>query len=148
MDDDARVINHIEQLVAEEHRLLEAHAEGDGLGPEEHARLNRVKVELDKYCKDVTPGEDRLLKCLEAHQDKVSHRCEYALFKASHRFEEFLMAFKHLAHECASDVDSKCPGIPAGDGRIAQCLIDHKDKVSAQCTQAMKDTEMDVTPAK
>ena len=42
--DDTRVSNHIEQLVAEEHRLLEAHSEGDGLGPEEHARL-----ELDKY---------------------------------------------------------------------------------------------------
>lgn len=47
--DDTRVTNHIEQLVAEEHRLLEAHAEGDGLGPEEHARLERVRVELDKY---------------------------------------------------------------------------------------------------
>ena len=47
--DDTRVSNHIEQLVAEEHRLLEAHSEGDGLGPEEHARLERIKVELDKY---------------------------------------------------------------------------------------------------
>ena len=47
--DDTRVTDHIEQLVTEEHRLLEAHAEGDGLGPEEHARLERVKVELDKY---------------------------------------------------------------------------------------------------
>ena len=47
--DDTRVTNHIEQLVTEEHRLLEAHAEGDGLGPEEHARLERVRVELDKY---------------------------------------------------------------------------------------------------
>ena len=47
--DDTRVTNHIEQLVAEEHRLLEGHSEGDGLGPEEHARLERVRVELDKY---------------------------------------------------------------------------------------------------
>jgi hypothetical protein len=47
--DDTNVTNHIEQLVAEEHRLLEAHSEGDGLGPEEHARLERIKVELDKY---------------------------------------------------------------------------------------------------
>jgi uncharacterized protein DUF2630 len=47
--DDASVTNHIEQLVAEEHRLLDAHAEGDGFGPEEHARLSRIKVELDKY---------------------------------------------------------------------------------------------------
>jgi Protein of unknown function (DUF2630) len=47
--DDASVSNHIEQLVAEEHRLLEAHAEGEGLGPEEHARLERIHVELDRY---------------------------------------------------------------------------------------------------
>ena len=47
--DDPQIHSNIEQLVAEEHRLLEAHAEGDGLGPEEHARLERVRVELDKY---------------------------------------------------------------------------------------------------
>jgi hypothetical protein len=47
--DDTRIGEHIEQLVAEEHRLLEAHSEGDGLGPEEHDRLERIRVELDKY---------------------------------------------------------------------------------------------------
>jgi hypothetical protein len=47
--DDTQVSGHIEDLVAEEHRLLEAHAEGDGLAPEEHARLERVRVELDRY---------------------------------------------------------------------------------------------------
>jgi hypothetical protein len=46
---DASVQDHIEALVAEEHRLLEAHAEGDGLGPEEHRRLEQVRVELDRY---------------------------------------------------------------------------------------------------
>jgi hypothetical protein len=47
--DDAQVSNHIEQLVTEEHRLLEAHSDGGGLGPEEHARLERIRVELDRY---------------------------------------------------------------------------------------------------
>jgi uncharacterized protein DUF2630 len=47
--DDSRVSNHIEQLVTEEHKLLQAHSEGGGLGPEEHARLERIRVELDKY---------------------------------------------------------------------------------------------------
>jgi hypothetical protein len=47
--DDSRVTNHIEQLVAEEHRLLQAHSEGEGLSPEEHVRLERIRVELDKY---------------------------------------------------------------------------------------------------
>jgi hypothetical protein len=47
--DDTRISEHIEQLVAEEHRLFEAHSEGDGLGPAEHERLERIRVELDKY---------------------------------------------------------------------------------------------------
>jgi hypothetical protein len=47
--DDARISEHIEQLVAEEHRLYEAHSDGDGLPPAEHERLERIKVELDRY---------------------------------------------------------------------------------------------------
>jgi hypothetical protein len=44
---DGDVQNHIEQLVAEEHRLLEAHG-NDKLTPDEHDRLEQVKVELDQ----------------------------------------------------------------------------------------------------
>ena len=47
--DDTRISEHIEQLVAEEHRLYEAHSEGEGLAPAEHERLERIKLELDKY---------------------------------------------------------------------------------------------------
>jgi hypothetical protein len=46
---DASVTGHIEALVAEEHRLLEAHTEGDGLSAPEHGRLEQVRVELDRY---------------------------------------------------------------------------------------------------
>jgi Protein of unknown function (DUF2630) len=46
--DDATVQNHIEELVAEEHRLLEAH-EGSGLSDQDRDRLQRVRVELDRY---------------------------------------------------------------------------------------------------
>ena len=37
------------------------------------------KSELESYCKDVTPGEGRLLKCLEKNDKKVSARCKDAL---------------------------------------------------------------------
>jgi uncharacterized protein DUF2630 len=47
--DDASVQGHIEALVAEEHRLLGAHADGTGLSPDEHRRLEEVRVELDRY---------------------------------------------------------------------------------------------------
>lgn len=43
--DDAGVSDHIEALVAEEHRLLETASEN----PDHHARLEAVRVELDRY---------------------------------------------------------------------------------------------------
>ncbi len=48
MDDDASLHQHVEDLVAEESRLLHAH-EGDGLSDAEHQRLETVRVELDRY---------------------------------------------------------------------------------------------------
>ncbi len=48
MTDDASIQDHIEQLVAREHALMEAHA-SKGLSDEEHAELERVRVELDRY---------------------------------------------------------------------------------------------------
>ncbi len=46
MVDDGQVQERIEALVAEEHRLLEAHGT-DGLSDGEHERLAGLKVELD-----------------------------------------------------------------------------------------------------
>jgi hypothetical protein len=49
MDGDSGVQNHIEDLVDEEHRLLELGGEnGRGLNPEQHKRLRAIKVELDR----------------------------------------------------------------------------------------------------
>src|SRR5687768_3183759 len=47
-DTDQSVADHIERLVAEEHRLLDAGGQHEGLSPEEHARLEAVRVELDR----------------------------------------------------------------------------------------------------
>ena len=47
-DADTTISDHIEALVAEEHRLLDRHGDGGGLQPEEHARLEEVRVELDR----------------------------------------------------------------------------------------------------
>jgi hypothetical protein len=49
MGTDRPIQEHIEALVAEEHRLLDAHG-GGGLSSDEHARLEQVGVELDRLC--------------------------------------------------------------------------------------------------
>ncbi|MGZ3563848.1 MAG: DUF2630 family protein [Vulcanimicrobiaceae bacterium] len=45
---DVEIHKHIEELVAEEHQLLERGEEGT-LTPEEHKRLEDVNVQLDRY---------------------------------------------------------------------------------------------------
>jgi hypothetical protein len=45
--DDAEITRRIDDLVAEEHRLEEAHV-GEGLSEEDRARLQQVEVSLDQ----------------------------------------------------------------------------------------------------
>jgi hypothetical protein len=45
---DEEIQETIEALVAEEHELL-GRGEGRGLSPEQHERLEAVRVELDRY---------------------------------------------------------------------------------------------------
>ncbi|HSS34596.1 MAG TPA: DUF2630 family protein [Solirubrobacterales bacterium] len=45
--DDEQVLERIDQLVKEEEDLLHRH-EGDGLSSEDHARMEELKVQLDK----------------------------------------------------------------------------------------------------
>lgn len=46
--DDRQLHDLIEALVREEHRLLDAGGETEGLSQEDHARLGRVTVTLDR----------------------------------------------------------------------------------------------------
>lgn len=45
---DAQIRDHIEQLVAEEHRLLE-HGDDSALSPDDRQRLETIEVQLDQY---------------------------------------------------------------------------------------------------
>jgi len=95
--------------------------------------------ELTSYCRDVTPGEGRILACLYAHSDKLSGQCEFALYDAAVQLQRFVAALAYLANECDEDLDKFCTGVVAGEGRLLKCLDDNAAKISARCTQALKD---------
>jgi hypothetical protein len=48
MPDDREIIQHIDQLVDEEHELERAHGEGKSLSGDERARLKSLEVQLDQ----------------------------------------------------------------------------------------------------
>src|SRR5210317_1012833 len=95
--------------------------------------------ELTTYCKDVTPGEGRVLACLFAFSDKLTGQCEYALYDAAVQLERFVAALTYVATECDADMEKFCADIAVGEGRVLKCLDDNAEKISARCTQALKD---------
>ena len=97
------------------------------------------KAELESYCKDVTPGDGRILACLYSHQDKLSGKCEYALFDAAVQLERAIAALSYVVNECADDFDQHCSNVAVGEGRLLECLEKNEKKVSARCTGALKE---------
>ena len=95
--------------------------------------------EIKTYCKDVTPGEGRVLACLYAHEDKLSGQCEYALYDAAAQLERFVAALTYVANECEDDLEKYCANIQPGQGRLLACLDKNKKKITKRCTQALKD---------
>ena len=95
--------------------------------------------ELTSYCKDVTPGEGRILACLYAHSDKLTGQCEYALYDAAVQLERFVAALSYIANECDADLEKFCAEVAVGEGRVLKCLDENASKISARCTQALKD---------
>ena len=105
---------------------------------------NGCEKELSSYCKDVTPGGGRILACLFAHADKLSGRCEYAVYDAAAQLERAVSALTYVANECDDDMDKFCASVEAGEGRILTCLKKNESKVSKRCNQAMKDIDLQV----
>jgi len=95
--------------------------------------------ELTSYCSEVTTGEGRVLACLYAHNDKLSGKCEYALYDAAAQLERFIAALSYLANECDADLEKFCSAVEAGEGRLLKCLDENSAKISGRCTEALKD---------
>lgn len=106
--------------------------------------VNTVKTgcekELSSFCSQVTPGEGRVLACLYSHSEKLSGRCEYALYDASSQLERFIANVSYVATECDGDLEEYCSHVSAGKGRLVGCLNSQEEgKVSRRCDQAMED---------
>ena len=100
------------------------------------------KKEIEYYCKMVTPGEGRILACLYAHSEKLSNRCEYALFDAAAQLERAVAAMTYIANECDDDLEKFCYLVQPGEVRLLQCLEKNKKKVSDRCKSALKDVDL------
>lgn len=100
------------------------------------------QTELTTFCKDVTPGEGRILACLYAFGDKVSPRCEYALYDSMAQLNRTLTNLSYAINECSDDLEAYCAEVKVGEGHLLDCLNKNEGKVSSRCVTALKDVGM------
>jgi hypothetical protein len=87
--------------------------------------------ELEKFCKDVRPGEGRILKCLQDHDSELSPVCRDKVKEVMQRVEEAKQA-------CAKDIEKFCAGVTPGGGRLMKCLKPHINELTPACREQFK----------
>ena len=106
------------------------------------ARWASCKADAEKLCKDVKPGEGRVMECLKAHEAELSAGCKS-------KGDELKQAKAGLESACAKDKEALCKEVKPGDGRIGLCFKEHEKELSEGCRSFLakkKDEMMEKRP--
>jgi len=104
----------------------------------ETAKLeNSCADDIKKYCSDVTPGEGRMIYCMQAHEDKISPKCAFDLEEAATDVQLSADNLKEAISACKTEITGVCGSTLPGQGRIAACLMANKSTASKACGEAL-----------
>jgi hypothetical protein len=86
-------------------------------------------ADISNFCGKVTRGEGRILSCMQAYDDQLSPRCQFALFRVSRHLEGALNRVERVADSCWNDIEAHC-----GDAdKIGQCVVEKRASLSQTC---------------
>jgi Cysteine rich repeat len=102
---------------------------------------NACAGDIRKYCRTVTPGEGRMIYCMQAHEDKISPKCAYELGETAGSVQATSDLLKDGVIACKAEISGVCGKIQPGQGRIAACLIANKSTASKDCADAIQRVE-------
>lgn len=89
--------------------------------------------DISNFCGSVTRGEGRVLLCMQAHEDQLSRRCQFALYRASRGLDRAINRVERIADACMNDIEAHC-----GDAeRIGQCLVQKSGSLSQPCQMVL-----------
>jgi len=93
--------------------------------------------DVRKFCGNVTRGEGRLVLCMQAYDDQLSKRCQFALYRVSRNLEAVVSRVGRIADACWNDIQEKC-----GDAdKIGQCVIEKRGSLSQACQTVINDLQ-------
>ena len=81
-------------------------------------RNEPCKADIEKFCKNVQPGQGRIEKCIQRHEAELSPACRNLVTEE---------------RACEADASKFCKGVKPGGGRIVNCLKQHQAELSAGC---------------
>ena len=102
---------------------------------------NACASDIKKYCRDVTPGEGRMIYCLQAHENKINPKCAFELGETAGSVQATQDLLKDGVLACKAEIAGVCGKIQPGQGRVAACLIANKATASKDCIDAIQKVE-------
>jgi PRC-barrel domain len=85
--------------------------------------------DIKKFCGNVTRAEGRVVICMQAHDDQLSYRCQFGLYRASRNLDRALNRVERIAEACWNDIETQCKEAP----RIGQCVMDKAQTLTQPC---------------
>jgi len=89
------------------------------------------KDDIKEFCSDVERGDGKIHKCLVDNKEKVDAECKADMEKRKEKMEARKEA-------CEDDVQKYCSKVEKGDGHIRECLVSHKENLTADCQESLK----------
>lgn len=87
------------------------------------------KADIEKFCKDVKPGEGRIIACLKAHEAELSTDCKAKDMEMKGRGEA--RGGGAMGEPCKADMEKFCKDSKPGE-RMG-CMKEHEKDLSAAC---------------
>jgi len=87
--------------------------------------------EIEKFCKDVQPGEGGIVQCLRDHDRQLSALCRDKVKVVVQRVEKAKLL-------CAKDIEKFCAGVKPGGGRLIKCLKPHMVELTPACREELQ----------
>jgi Cysteine rich repeat len=83
--------------------------------------MKGCRADIDTYCAQVTPGEQRLLSCIYAYDDKVSDECKRSVRDALLLVKADIAQANFVGGLCGSDILAHCGDVEPGS---PTCIAD------------------------
>jgi hypothetical protein len=100
-------------------------------GADDHVRKGACKADFEKFCKDVKPGQGRIVNCMKQHEAELSAACRDQIADTREKAQDFTKA-------CRADYEKICKDVKPGQGRIIRCLKAHETILSPACAAYFK----------